>query len=965
MNLRFATFTLLLAVGLLLGGYNVLVASTVEAQSVPVEVEVTPGNFATFFNVDANNVGTLKPAYSNDHTLAFVPGVYPHGILIQNASNLALRGAEGHTSIIRVGHVIEGVQLSQEIGVVAVRGSTDVSIEGFDFNFDCLSESPPTAARLYTIFFSDSSGAISNNKVNDLSKAPYHVGTPSSSTECGRDIGMYFRVSKRHIHVRTTSAYAPTIDASGKVTNLLPVEISNNEVINVPASFPFLVPVFGIQVSGYIDATITGNVIREVSRGVSLVGGASGSVSDNTIVPGSVGILYTPNSFVPNSPDGETIESHLEIRNNEIRDAPTAISLGSGWCVAQDGTRINTNARIVGNLIHGIPGNTASIQVASCRGAEDERIKAEIVGNTFDADLQPGETPRGFGIFAGPAFNSGTSAEAWFDINVKFNTFKGYLVGVRLTNLNGGNRYGVSNAKIDASDNYWGDEEPTDLYIQDIVQDPTVAPMTYAPWLKNEKYSGHEGPYARGTRQLTDLPPSFSLSPQKLTVKEAQSAIFDVELDTSSSYDDVHIEFSSLDPDLSFSPNPVVFTPENRRDPQTVTVRAARDDDLIDETTRIVARSSADDETASIEVQIADALLQAHHRISKLKPSVKEFTIGPGEVARIGVVPYGVQDIADNALIDGKTDVIWSLEMGGGDFREADAGLDADDLPNDREVIFTSPASPGSYQVHATLATCEEGDTSARCRATFIVKVLRSSRFSTESKPEPVNPPGELPSILADSDGNQYEVFTPSAGGAFNGESSSLKADPGAVPNGEIVGLRIAEGDAASNAGRTHHRYTLGGNWHEISAVDASGEAISSYALNNAAEVCVPLPDVLRANISDVVLVAINSDDSLTILSSRVRITASSTNVCGNISLVPANIAVGSAGAPAPLPTEVPEPEEGSGLPETGGGAPSSAYGLIWTLLIGLFSVIAGGFAVMHGRLRRAFTAVKSHSSTG
>ena len=57
-----------------------------------------------------------------------------------------------------------------------------------------------------------------------------------------------------------------------------------------------------------------------------------------------------------------------------------------------------------------------------------------------------------------------------------------------------------------------------------------------------------------------------------------------------------------------------------------------------------------------------------------------------------------------------------------------------------------------------------------------------------------MNPAGTIPSILTDPDGNQYEVFTPEGGGTFTGETSSLKAGPGAVPNGEVVGLRIAEG---------------------------------------------------------------------------------------------------------------------------------------------------------------------------
>ena len=102
------------------------------------------------------------------------------------------------------------------------------------------------------------------------------------------------------------------------------------------------------------------------------------------------------------------------------------------------------------------------------------------------------------------------------------------------------------------------------------------------------------------------------------------------------------------------------------------------------------------------------------------------------------------------------------------------------------------------------------------------------------------------------------------------------------MPNGEVVGLRIAEGGSASNEGKTYQRYTLGGNWYEISAVDSSNDSVSSYGLNDAVEVCIPLPNELRSNISDLAIVAINADDSLTIQSSRVRISAATgAQVCG------------------------------------------------------------------------------------
>ena len=159
---------------------------------------------------------------------------------------------------------------------------------------------------------------------------------------------------------------------------------------------------------------------------------------------------------------------------------------------------------------------------------------------------------------------------------------------------------------------------------------------------------------------------------------------------------------------------------------------------------------------------------------------------------------------------------------------------------------------------------------------------------------------------MTDGDGNQYEVFTPEGGGTFTGEGYTLSAGAGAIPNGEYIGVRVSDEGSASNAGMTHQRYTLGGNMYSVSAVDASNADITSYALNSAATVCVPLPDELRSNISNLALVAINADGSLTILSASVRLGTNGTQVCGNLSGLPASVAVGSSGAPAPLPTPVP-----------------------------------------------------------
>ena len=215
-----------------------------------------------------------------------------------------------------------------------------------------------------------------------------------------------------------------------------------------------------------------------------------------------------------------------------------------------------------------------------------------------------------------------------------------------------------------------------------------------------------------------------------------------------------------------------------------------------------------------------------------------------------------------------------------------------------------------------------------------------------------MNPPGEIQSLIPDEDGNQYEVFTPVEGGTFDGgEGYSISVPSGAVPNGEYIGIRMSDDGAVSNLGMTHQRYTLGGNSYGVHAVDASGAAISSYVLEDPATVCVPLPAAMRANISNLALAAINSDGSLTILAAQVRLDTGTGNtmVCGNLSNLPATVAVGAQGAPDAIPTATPVPEPV--LPVTGGASPTSGS-LVWILLLGTAVVVSGTFIVV-GRRRK------------
>ena len=325
-------------------------------------------------------------------------------------------------------------------------------------------------------------------------------------------------------------------------------------------------------------------------------------------------------------------------------------------------------------------------------------------------------------------------------------------------------------------------------------------------------------------------------------------------------------------------------------------------------------------------------------RVLRIEPRIQAVTVAAGDRVALDVMVYGRQDILDNELAN-RVSFEWSDVGSGGEFDGSG-----------RQVLYTAPKSPGKYTVSVSIDQSQCYGLTSQCSTEFQIKVRRTAA-AIDPAPEPRNPTGVIPSILSDSDGNQYEVFTPEGGGKFTGDSSNLTAGPGVVPNGEIVGLRISEGDAASNEGKTYQRYSLGGNWYTISAVDGSGVSVASYVLNNALEVCIPLPIELSSRISGLAIVAINLDDSLTILSSTVRISGSATNVCGNVSSVPATIAVGSTGSPAPLPTAVPEIEDETDPPDTGGVAPSSGA-LVWALMIGFVGAIAG-LAVMRSRRRR------------
>ena len=327
------------------------------------------------------------------------------------------------------------------------------------------------------------------------------------------------------------------------------------------------------------------------------------------------------------------------------------------------------------------------------------------------------------------------------------------------------------------------------------------------------------------------------------------------------------------------------------------------------------------------------ATLTVRPDISRIAPALRSVTVSPGDRVRLSMDVYGLQDILDNDLAKDVT-FEWSANPSDGSFAEGDPSVDSDTYADEREVIFTAPTSAGRYVVKAALdrSECNDGDgLDDGCVAEIELKVRRPSQ-PAEPTPTPANPSGAIPPILTDGEGNQYEVFTPVEGGTFDGDTFGFTAPSSAVSNGEYIGVRIYKAGAASNLGMTNQRYTLSGNLYNIAVVDAEGKPVASYLLNTPAEVCLPLPPELSSNISNLAIVATNSYNSLTVLASAVRLTASGAEICGNISQLPASVAVGKHGAPAAIPTPTPEPTPQT--PETGAPSPS-ALAILWLIILG------------------------------
>ena len=354
-------------------------------------------------------------------------------------------------------------------------------------------------------------------------------------------------------------------------------------------------------------------------------------------------------------------------------------------------------------------------------------------------------------------------------------------------------------------------------------------------------------------------------------------------------------------------------------------------------------------------------------RILRIEPGIRSVTLSAGDQVLLSVEVWGRQDLLDNGLADkdpanGRPTFTW-FSNAGGSFTEANIRSEwSNDVADDRTAYFTAPQQAGTILIDITLdgssdcTAAREGETAAdqeaRCSARIEVTVRRESSATLPESTAPVNPPGIIPEVLSDSDGVAHAVFTPVEGGNFVGEGYSVSAGPGAVANAEFIGLSMTPIGDASNVGKTWHRYTLGGQIYAIGAVDAIGTTVSSYAFGVPAVVCVPMPNELRGSIADIVLTSTNVDGNSTVLSTRVKITPEGVQVCGNLSTVPANVAVGKVGSPP----EIEDPDaatDGSGepLPDTGGAQPMLPL-LYLLAILGMVVSLAGTTYVWRVRQR-------------
>ena len=317
--------------------------------------------------------------------------------------------------------------------------------------------------------------------------------------------------------------------------------------------------------------------------------------------------------------------------------------------------------------------------------------------------------------------------------------------------------------------------------------------------------------------------------------------------------------------------------------------------------------------------------------VTRVVPVARVLTVTTGSRIRLSFAVYNSQSSRDDMLLVDKGIVMSWSDGGSGSFTEPrGVGTNANGLADDREVDYDVPNLPGRYTVTARFAQSWRcNGIASACTATFTVNVQRESAAPTpESTPCPTT--GGWPESITHSDGTVYGVVTQESGGEAADGGGSVRVPAGALPGCTALGINIAlSTDATSDM--IYNGWSVAGARYVVSAIDVpTSDVLTSLRLLQPANVCVPLPEMLRANLVGVNLVR-HVGDVVSPLTSSVRVgSANGMVVCGAVSQLPSVVSAAGPDRVATLPTPTVSVVD---VPATGGGAPAYAYVLLGILL--------------------------------
>ncbi len=340
----------------------------------------------------------------------------------------------------------------------------------------------------------------------------------------------------------------------------------------------------------------------------------------------------------------------------------------------------------------------------------------------------------------------------------------------------------------------------------------------------------------------------------------------------------------------------------------------------------------------TIEIRIVDKVSARppnNALILRVEPAFRNVTLFAGDKVALEVHVYGRQNVRDASLAD-DLNLEWDDEATG-TFQRVE-GLNA---------LYYTPRQPGTYTVTASLPEPERNcyafrDDKEKCEAKFNI-IARRPPNSPEPEQPPINPDGKIPETITDAQGVNYKVFTPVEGGTYTRENVTFSVPPSAVPDKEIIGINITKDEPASDTETVQrNQYKLAGHWHRVNATDSAGLPLSAYRLEKPAKTCLPLPDELRTQITNVSIAQDEQGDgNLTILTSNLIITIDGPIVCATTSLLPINAAVAVTAEHAPqLPPAPIFQTSHEALPETGGLQPPHPTILLLVIILTLTALV-------------------------